>query len=202
MIVVRADAPWKTLDELVEHARQFPGKLTYGSYGVGSLSTLNMEAIKGTYGIDVLNVPYPGAPQAILAVVGKQVDIGATPYSAVASFLQAFTLRALVTSADARLPTWPDVPTLSEKGVRHAKLKLMLGLYAPARTPAPVVAALERALQEAAADPQVSASLGKASMFIQYEDSQGLRRLLESEYADVVELGREMGLVKDVREKK
>jgi tripartite-type tricarboxylate transporter receptor subunit TctC len=202
MIVVRSDAPWKTLDEMVEHARQFPGKLTYGSYGVGSLSTLNMEAIKGTYGIDVLNVPYPGAPQAILAVVGKQVDIGATPYSAVASFLQAFTLRALVTSADARLPTWPDVPTLSEKGVRHAKLKLMLGLYAPAGTPAPVVAALERALQEAAADPQVSASLGKASMFIQYEDSQGLRRLLESEYADVVELGREMGLVKDVREKK
>ena len=47
MIVVRSDAPWKTLDEMVEHARQFPGKLTYGSYGVGSLSTLNMEAIKG-----------------------------------------------------------------------------------------------------------------------------------------------------------
>ena len=137
------------------------------------------------------------------AVVGKQVDIGATPYSAVASFLHAFTLRALVTSADARLPTWPDVPTLSEKGVRHAKLKLMLGLYAPAAPLLPpVVAALERALQEAAADPQVSASLGKVSMFIQYEDSQGLRRLLESEYADVVELGREMGLVKDVREKK
>jgi tripartite-type tricarboxylate transporter receptor subunit TctC len=202
MIVVRSDAPWKTLDELVEHARQFPGKLTYGSYGIGSLSTLNMEAIKVTSGIDVLNVPYPGAPQAILAVVGKQVDIGATPYSAAASFLQAGALRALMTSADARLPTWPDVPTLSEKGVRHAKLKLMLGLYAPAGTPAPVVAALERALQEAAADPQVSASLGKASMFIQYEDSQGLRRLLESEYADVMELGREMGLMKDVRDKK
>jgi tripartite-type tricarboxylate transporter receptor subunit TctC len=78
----------------------------------------------------------------------------------------------------------------------------MLGLYAPAGTPAPVVAVLARALQETAADPQVSASLGKASMFVQYENSQDLRRLLASEYADVMELGREMGLMKDVREKK
>jgi tripartite-type tricarboxylate transporter receptor subunit TctC len=198
-IVVRADAPWRTLDELVAHARQFPGKLTYGAYGAGSLSTLNMEAIKSAYGIDVLNVPYPGAPQAILAVIGKQVDIGATPYSAVASFLQAGSLRPLVTSADARLPAWPDVPTMSEKGVRHGKLKLTLGLYAPAGTPAPVVAALERALREAAADPDVSAGLGKASMLVQYEDGPSVRRLLESEHADVMELGRETGLAKTAR---
>jgi tripartite-type tricarboxylate transporter receptor subunit TctC len=196
VIVVRTDAPWKTFDEVVDHARKNPGKLTYGSYGVGSLSTLNMEAVKGTYGLEIVNVPFSGAPQAILGLLGKHVDVGATPYSAVASFLKEGSLRALVTSADARLPPWPEVPTLSEKGVRHAKLKLMLGIYSPAGTPDPIVATLKNSLQQALKDSALSAALEKAGMFVQYQDSKTVRQLLENEYADVMELGREMKLVK------
>lgn len=195
-IVVRADAPWKTFDELVDYARKNPGKLTSGSYGVGSLSALNVEAVKSTYGLDILDVPFQGAPQAILAVLGKQIDIGAAPYSAVISFLKDGSLRALVTSADERLPPWPDVPTLSEKGVRHAKLKLVLGLYAPAGTPNPVVATLSDALRQAIKDPAASAALEKAGMFTQYDDGDTARQLLDSEYDDVMSLGREMKLVK------
>ena len=196
VIVVRADAPWKTLDDLIDYARKHPGQLTSGSYGAGSLSTLNMEAVKGTFSLEILDVPFQGAPQAILAVLGRQIDIGSAPYSAVAPFLKDGSLRALVTSADDRLPPWPAVPTLSEKGVRHAKLKLMLGLYAPAATPDPIVASLADSLRQAIKDPAASAALEKDGMFVQYQDSDTARQLLESEYTDVIALGREMRLLK------
>jgi len=79
VLAIRAGAPWQNFDELKTYAKQYPGKLSYGS--VGTLSTLNMESIKEAFGLDILQIPYPGAPQAIIAVIGEQLDIAAVPLS-------------------------------------------------------------------------------------------------------------------------
>jgi tripartite-type tricarboxylate transporter receptor subunit TctC len=193
VVVVHADSPWKTIDDLITYARANPGKLTYGSYG-GSLSSLNMEALKVAYGVDMLSVPYPGAPQANLAVVSKQVDIGASPFSAVRGQISNGVLRALLSTSDTRVHPLADVPTATEKGVRQANLKLTLGLYAKAGTPSAMAERLEQALKAAVHDSTVSAALEKAGLFPRYVDARTARAELEAEERDVLDLGRKLNM--------
>jgi tripartite-type tricarboxylate transporter receptor subunit TctC len=195
-IVVAADAPWKTLEDFVSDARTNPGKITYGSYGIGSLSALNIKAIELAFGLDLVNVPFPGAPQANLAVVGKHIDMSASPLSAVAAFLRDGKARALVTTADTRLPSFPDVPTMTEKNVHQGNLKLLLGLYVVAGTPDARVSVLAKALEDTVTEPAVVQALVRAGMIVEFSDCRRARWLLEREYDDVMELGRKMNLSK------
>ena len=193
VVVVHTDSPWKTIDDLITYARANPGKLTYGSYG-GSLSSLNMEALKVAYGVEMLSVPYPGAPQANLAVVSKQVDIGASPFSAVRGQISNGVLRALLSTSDTRVHPLADVPTATEKGVRQANLKLILGLYAKAGTPSAIAERLEQALKAVAHESSVSEALEKAGLFPRYVDARVARTQLEAEERDVLDLGRKLNM--------
>src|SRR5262249_11310846 len=137
VLFVDAGARWKTFDDMVAEARRAPGKLTYGSPGLGTLSSLNMGAIRDALGLDLVEVPYPATPQVSLAVQGKQIDIGSAAFSGVAGAVKDGSLRVLVASGRTRLAAAPDAPTLSEKGLSGVGLNLALGLYAPAGTPQP-----------------------------------------------------------------
>ena len=194
VLVVHAEAPWKTYEDLIQYARRNPGKLSYGSPGVGTLSSLNMESLKAAYDIDLLQVPFPGTPQARTALLGKHVDVGAMAFSGVASDLRSGALRALVTSAVTRLPSFPDVPTLKEKNAPQASLNLDLGLYVRAGTSEDIVQTLSRALQEAAGDPAVASALARTGMFVHFQDRGSVKAQLESEYRSAMELGRKLKL--------
>jgi tripartite-type tricarboxylate transporter receptor subunit TctC len=191
-LVVHADSPWKSLEDLVEHARQNPGTLTYGSPGTGSVSAFVVEAIKLQYDLKMVEVPFQGSPPANTAVLGKQVDFATVALSNAAPLLGAGNLRALATSAENRLPRFPDVPTLVEKGVRNASLSLTLGLYAPAKTPAGAIDLLAQSLAVAMKNESVTKSLKNAGLFVKYVDRFGAQRQLESENRVVVELGRKL----------
>ena len=196
VIVVHAEAPWKTYEELIDYARKNPGKLSYGSPGVGTLSSLNMESLKVAYDIKIEQVPFPGTPQVRTALLGKHVDLGAMSFSGVAGQLKAGTLRALVTSAATRLPAFPDVPTLSEKRAPQAQLNLDLGLYVRSGTPQSIVETLAKALERAANHPSAAEALAKTGMFAQYQDGARVKQQLESEYRSSMDLGRKLKLVK------
>jgi tripartite-type tricarboxylate transporter receptor subunit TctC len=196
VLVVHADAPWKSYEELIEYARNNPRKLTYGSPGVGTLSALNMESLKFAYGIQIEQVPFPGTPQVRTALLGKHVDIGAMSLSGVASQLKAGTLRALISSASTRLPDFPGVPTLSEKGAPQAQLNLDLGLYVRAGTPDAVVRTLAKALEAAARDPSAIEGLRKVGMLAQYQDGQRVQAQIDAEHRSSMELGRKLNLTK------
>ena len=110
-VIVRADAPWRDLDELKSYAKGHPGELSYGSAGIATLSALNMESIKDAFGLSIVQVPYPGAGQVTNALLGRQIEIGAIPLSSAVPSLRDGTLRALVSTAPHRPASFADVPT-------------------------------------------------------------------------------------------
>jgi tripartite-type tricarboxylate transporter receptor subunit TctC len=196
VIVSRANAPWKTLEEMVAFAKKNPGKLKYASAGVGTVSHFTVELMKVAYGIDIAHVPFQGTAPAKNAILGGHVDLASSGFAAFAPVIKSGDLIALVTSAAKRVPAFPTVPTFAEKGTPGASLNIWLGLYVPAKTPRPIVDKLSAALAQAARDPQMTAGLEKAGMFPDYRDAAGTRKLLEEEYAAVRSASERLGIGK------
>jgi tripartite-type tricarboxylate transporter receptor subunit TctC len=193
VLAVAPDAPWKTLDDLIAFARDNPGKLTYASAGVGTVSSLSMQALSHQFKLDMTDVPFAGGAQLTVAILGKHVDVGMVPYSTGAALLRDNKLRALATTAPNRLSALPDTPTLAEKGIAAEGLNLIMGLYAPRGLPKDVQKSLSDALRTAAKDPAVIAKIETIGLFAAYEDPETARRRLDNEYKYVVELSSKLG---------
>ena len=190
VLAVSAEAPWRTLDDLIDYVHGNPGKLNYASAGVGTVSSLSMQALAHTFKLAMVAVPFQGGAQLTTAILGRQVDIGMVPYTTGAAMFEAGKLRALVTTAPQRLPKLTDVPTLSEKGITANGLNLIMGLYAPRGLPDRIRGTLVDAVAKAAKDPAFVAKIEAIGLFGQYEDPAKARSRLESEYADIVALNR------------
>ena len=115
-VVVRKDAPWKTFEEFLADARANPGKISYGTPGVGTFQQLTMERIAKQKGITWVSVPFRGDPDAINSLLGGNIDAVATTTSW-APYVDSGALRLLVTWGAERAKSWPSVPTLKESGV-------------------------------------------------------------------------------------
>jgi tripartite-type tricarboxylate transporter receptor subunit TctC len=147
VMVVRSDAPYKTVAELVAAARQKPGKLSFASGS--SSSRVAGEMLKQLTGTDILHVPYKSNPQAVTDLLGGQIDFMITDTATGLPQLRAGKLRALGFSTQKRSPLLPDVPTIDEAGVKGYDMGFWFAAYVPAGTPAPVVARLNELLQAA-----------------------------------------------------
>jgi tripartite-type tricarboxylate transporter receptor subunit TctC len=192
ILAVHPESPWRTFEELVDHARNNPGKLSYASAGVGTVSSLSMQAITSGFNLDITPVPFAGGAQVTLAIAGKHVDAGMVPYSTGAELLHERKLRPLLTTASARLPVLPDTPTLSEKGLPTKGFNLVLGLYTPKDTPQDAVTVLVEALRRTMHDASVATKLEKIGLFFQYEDPGKSRERLDVEYQDILALDRKL----------
>jgi tripartite-type tricarboxylate transporter receptor subunit TctC len=192
ILAVHSDAPWKNFEELIGDARNRPGKLSYASAGVGTVSSLSMQSITSAFKLDITPVPFPGGAQLTMAVMGRHVDIGMVPYSTGAEMLREGKLRPLLTTASRRLPSLPDTPTLSEKGLPTKGFNLVLGLYAPKETPQDAMAVLVEALARTMNDPSVVAKLEMVGLFAAYDNPKSARQRLEDEFKDIVELDRKL----------
>jgi tripartite-type tricarboxylate transporter receptor subunit TctC len=155
---VHAALPAKTVKDLVEAAKAKPGTMTYGSVGVGSAAHLAGEMFTAAAGIKMQHVPYRGGAPALNDLVAGHLNTMFT--SAVVSLphMQAGRLRAIAVASPQRLAVLPDVPTMAEQGY-PVEAAYWFGLVAPAGTPAPVIAKLEKALAEVLAMPDVKKRL-------------------------------------------
>jgi tripartite-type tricarboxylate transporter receptor subunit TctC len=190
VLAVSAEAPWRTLDDIVDYVHGNPGKLNYASAGVGTVSSLSMQALAHHFKLIMVAVPFQGGAQLTTAILGRQVDIGMVPYTTGAAMFESGKLRALVTTAPKRLPKLPDVPTLAEKGITANGLNLIMGLYAPRGLPDGIRSRLVDAVAKAAKNPSFVAKIEAIGLFGQYEDPAKAHSRLESEYADIVALNR------------
>ena len=153
-VVVRASLPVRSGRELVEYAKQNPGKLNFGSQGVGSVGHLAMELLSGKAGIRMTHVPYSGTGPALAALLGGQIDVVIADILTSRPHVQAGTLRYVSQMAMTRSRAIPDVPTLAEElKIQELAIDFWLGLFAPAGTPEPIVRRLN---EEVAAVMQVA----------------------------------------------
>ena len=144
VLVVRADAPYRSVADLLAKARKEPGKLSFGSGS--SSSRVAGEMFKQLSGTDILHVPYKSNPNAITDLLGGQIDLMITDTATGVPQIKGGKLRALGVSTTKRIPLLPDVPTIDEAGVKGYDMGYWFAAYAPANTPAPVVARMRELL--------------------------------------------------------
>ena len=196
VITVRGGGPARTLEEFVEYARKNPGKLSYGSAGFGTVSFFTMELFKIAYGLDLTHVPFQGTGPAKNAIMGGHVAVATSGFGSLAPLIKSGDLVALVTTAPRRVPEFPNVPTMAEKGHPDASLNIWMGLYVPVKTPKPAQDTIARALAQAARDPGVISAIEKAGMHVDYKDAAATQKAVETETATVGKVVEKLRLAK------
>lgn len=139
VLVVRPSLPVKNLKEFVEYARANPGKLNFGSTGIGATPHLSAELFKGLTKIDMVHVPYKGGGPALIGMMGGEVDMLVLATATALSHIQSGKVRPLAVFSNKRAQSLPDVPTAKEAGIDNCVVTGWYGILAPAGTPRDIV---------------------------------------------------------------
>jgi tripartite-type tricarboxylate transporter receptor subunit TctC len=162
-VLVRPDAGFKTIDDLLTRARNAPGKLTYASSGPGSVQHLAGELFKRLSGLDLTHVPYRGSAPALTDVIAGHVDVAFDGIGTAQSQLQSGALMPLAVTTLERSPRYPDLPTLDQAGLKGYRMASWFGLFAPAGTSAAIVNRLNAEAVKALATAPVRKVLDDAA---------------------------------------
>jgi tripartite-type tricarboxylate transporter receptor subunit TctC len=181
LMVVPPSSPAKTVMEFIALAKSMPGKLNYASGGVGSLAHLSAEGFRFATGIDYIHVPYKGAPDIVLALLGEQVNVGFPTMPTAVRPAQQGSLRALAVTSAKRTRAMPEVPTLLEAMPNGFDLDAWLALAAPAGTPPEIVEKIYATLAEALKDPAFRDALGNDGSEIVINSPKDFGNLLKTE---------------------
>ncbi len=138
-LVVHPSVPVKSMQEFITYAKANPGKINYGSSGVGSPPHLSMELLRSITGINLVHVPYKGAGPALADLLGGQVQAMCTSLAGLINFVKSGRVRALGVTTAKRNPQLPDVPTIVESGVPGYDVTIWYAVFAPVATPKAIV---------------------------------------------------------------
>ena len=161
VLLMRADLPVNSLAELVAYAKARPGKLTYGSGGMGTLQHVWGAILTSSLGLDMVHVPFKGAAPAHQEMMAGRVDIMFDNISAAKPHIQAGRLKGLVVSSAQRSAQLSQLPTVNESGLTRFEGESWFGVFAPAATPAPVVARLRETLASINREPEFIARVDR-----------------------------------------
>lgn len=178
VVVVRADAPFKTLADLVAYAKENPGKLSYATAGNGSAANLTGELFQDIAGIEMTHIPYRGSAPAVQDLLGGAVPVAFDYPATTASFIHSGRLRALAVVYGNRLQSLPDVPTAAEAGFKGAESSSWMGFFVPADTPQNIVERLSKEMVIVMQDPEIQQKIIDMGAVPLNVDSQGLDQLI------------------------
>jgi tripartite-type tricarboxylate transporter receptor subunit TctC len=181
VLVVKSDTPMKSATDLVAFAKSRPDGIAMASTGVGSPPHLALELFKGSSGANVLHVPYRGAAPAVTDVVGGQVHAMFADLPVLMPQIRGGTLRPIGVGSKRRASVLPDVPTLDEQGIKDVYADNWYALFAPAKTPAPVIAKLNAAVNAVLKDPETARKLIEAGADPAAGTPEQLAEFLKSE---------------------
>ena len=184
IMVARSDFPSSTVKDLVTAARAQPGKLVFASSGFGATQHFSAELFMQAAGVKMVHVPFRNSPEAISAVLGKQVDVLFDTVSALIGQVQSGELKALAVTGKDRFPAVPDVPTVIESGVvSDYDVTTWYGVFAPRGTPRPIIAKLNTTLNDILADASVRQRLDSAGVVVQGSTPEAFGAFMAAEFA-------------------
>ena len=193
-LAVRADAPWKTIDELIAYAKENPGKLIIANSGVGSFNHLIAAALESEFGISVKHIPL-NANESTTALLGGKVDAVVNMAFDIIQQTEAGTMRPLIVIGNKRLAQLPDVPIATELGYA-VDLAMYRGITVPKGTPQDVIAILEKAFTSAAQDPDFKKFADNYGVGIDIRSAREFEKLMAESDAVVVEIMDKLGIKK------
>ncbi len=192
--VVPASGPHRSVRDIVDAAKEKPGKLTYASPGVGSFMHLTGEFINNTTGIQTTHVPYKGSAPAITDVAGGHVDMMYAPLATAVPLIKGDKVRALAVTSARRLPSLPNVPTFAEAGFPNFEISTWYGVWAPKGTPPEVVERLNAAFRAAAESDSVKAVLAEQGTEASPMPTAGFAQFVDSEHRRWTKVIKDAGL--------
>jgi tripartite-type tricarboxylate transporter receptor subunit TctC len=194
VLAVRADAPWKTVQDFIEDARKRPGAINFGSSGNYGTMHVPMEILKQVTNVRMTHIPYTGAGPAVVALLSGQVDAVASGPATVLQHVKAGKLRVLAHWGTSRLETMPDVPSLKQAGY-DAEYAQWSGLFVPAATPEPIVQRLRAAARAAANDTKVKEVIMNAGSPVLYQDTPEFEKYVQNDVKRMQDVVKRMGKV-------
>jgi len=192
VLVVRADSPWKTIEDLIKDAKARPGTISYSSSGVYGTTHVASEMLFQAAGVKLLHVPYNGGGPSLNAILGGEVQVNSQAPGLVAAHVKAGTLRVLGTWGGERLPSMPDVPTFRERGF-DVEFYIWSGLFAPAGLSPAKAAQLRSAASKAIADPGFVRSMAGMNTPIRHMEGAELDSYIQKERARLGSVVKAMG---------
>lgn len=156
VVMVGDSSPYRTMQDLLDAAKRNPGKLTFGSGGVGSSTHLGGELLKQNGQVSLTHVPYKGAGEAMLGVVSGQVDVLVTAAPTAIAQVKGGKARALLVTSPQRLSVLPDVPTSAQVGLKDFTATNWFGIAAPKGTPQPIIDRMHAEVVKALASPDLA----------------------------------------------
>ena len=156
VLTVSPSLPVRSVKDLIELARASPGKLTFGSSGIGATPHLSMELFKSMTDTAIVHVPYKGTQQAVTDVIGGQIDILCDNLASMLPLVRAGRVRALAVTSLKRTPVVPELPTLDESGLPGYEITGWSGFAVPAGTPREIVQRLNAEINKALLSPAVT----------------------------------------------
>lgn len=195
VIVAPVAQPWKSLDELLAAARKAPGSLNYAAGGGGATTTaLAAEFLKKDTGVNMVQVPYKGSGPALTALLSGEVQVGFEVPSSALPYIQSGKLRPLAVTSKERSSVLPQVPTVKEQGLEDFEVTGWFGVMAPAATPQPVVARLNREINAILQQPDMRQRMQSLGLEPGGGSPTDFQALIESDTKRYGEAIRRMGI--------
>lgn len=189
ILVTNPNVPAKNLRDLVAYSKTLPDGLSYGSAGTGSTPHLAGELLKAKTGIKMTHVPYKGGGQAMGDLVGGNLPVLYTAVAGAHQFVKNGKATGIAVSSAARVPSVPDVPTMNESGLANIEVNSWTGLFAPARTPAPIIDKLQKALNAVVNEPETRERLATLGIVPSGNTPAEFRKQVEADlrmYGEIV----------------
>jgi tripartite-type tricarboxylate transporter receptor subunit TctC len=196
VIITRPASGITSVADLIAKAKQEPGKLTYASPGLGSVSQLAVELLKLRADIDMTHVPFSGANPSLQAALAGTTDIASVSIAGLLGHIRSGTLKALVQTGAEHWVDLPDVPTMQEAGIPNAVVETSQMFLAPAGTPGDVIKRLTEETRVILGKPEIKAKMLTAGFMVKYEGPDELRARMVREIPMWKEIVERAGLAK------
>lgn len=194
VVVVPSSLGVKSIQELIALAKSKPGQLNFGSAGIGSATHFAAELFKATAQIDIVHVPYKGIAEAVTDTMTGRVQLLMSAPSTLGTPVKEGKLRALAVTGKQRTPVYPDTPTVAEAGLPAFYWETWGGMFAPARTPRPIIDKLNRAVLTALKMPDVQSRYAALGVDVSTMAPAEFDRFVDSEITRIAGLARKAGI--------